>query len=60
VYQANDDVLFVASEFIESDTKGKYLQVGKLSNKVYVEIGLQGDERTEVSGEIKEGDKIYD
>jgi hypothetical protein len=29
-------------------------------NKVYVEIGMEGEERIEITGDIKEGDVLYD
>lgn len=56
-----EDVLFVPSKFVNSDIKGKYLKVGSSKNKTYLEIGLEGEERTEVLGDkIKEGDVVYD
>lgn len=54
------DVLYVPPEFVNSETKGKYLRLGKNNNKVYVDVGLEGEERVEVSGDIKEGDTVFD
>lgn len=54
------DVYYVPAGFISSDDKGKYLLTEKGNKKVYVELGLEGEEFTEVRGEISEGMKIYD
>ena len=55
-----NDVLYVPPKFVKSDALGKYLRVGAKNNKVYVEVGLEGEDRVEVNGDIKEGDIIYD
>ncbi len=56
-----EDVLFVPAEFVISDTTGKYLRLGKVSNKTYIETGLIGEERIEiVSDKVEEGDIVYD
>ncbi|MBU0570155.1 efflux RND transporter periplasmic adaptor subunit [Patescibacteria group bacterium] len=61
VLEEKSDVLNVPPDFINSDTKGRYVQFGKKNNKVYVEVGLEGEESVEISGEgIKEGDTVYD
>ena len=55
------DVLYLPPKFVNSDKNGKYVRKGKENNKVYVEVGIEGEERVEViSDEIKEGDVIYD
>lgn len=54
------DVLFVPSAFVNTDAKGDYMNMGKTNNKVYVEVGLEGEERTEIKSGVKEGDVIYD
>jgi len=55
-----DDVLFVPTGFLNSDKAGKYVSVGSVKNKVYVEVGLEGEERVEIMGDIKEGDTVVD
>lgn len=61
ILDQKDNVLFVPSEFVKSDIKGKYLKVGKAGNKTYIETGLEGEERTEILGDkVKEGDIVYD
>lgn len=53
------DVLYVAPQYIKEDTKGKYLLVGPKKEKVYIQTGLEGTDRVEVNGNIKEGDIIF-
>lgn len=54
------DVLYVPPQFVNSDKNGKYLRLRRENNKVYIEIGIEGEERVEVIGDIKEGDIVYD
>lgn len=55
-----NDVLFIPTGFLNSDKTGKYVSVDTLKNKVYVEIGLEGEERIEIEGDIKEGQTVVD
>jgi len=55
-----EDVLYVPSGFVESDKDGKYVLVDKGKKKVYVEVGVEGEEYTEIRGEIGEGEAVYD
>lgn len=49
-----EDVLYLPSEFVNTDTKGKYIKKGKKNNRTYIEVGIEGEERVEVSGDIGE------
>lgn len=60
VLQEKEGVIYVPPKFVSSDNKGKYLKVGKSSNKVYIEVGIEGEDRVEIKGDIKEGDIVYD
>ncbi|MEJ2347929.1 MAG: HlyD family efflux transporter periplasmic adaptor subunit [Patescibacteria group bacterium] len=60
VLSQKEDVLYVPPQFISTDKKGKYVLKNSPKNKVYVEVGLEGEERTEIIGDIKEGDVLYD
>lgn len=60
ILSEKDNVLYVPSEFVGSDTKGKFVRVGKYENKVYITIGLEGEERTEIIKGVSEGDVLYD
>lgn len=55
-----EEVLYAPSNFIKSDKKGTYVFVGTVKNKVYVETGIEGEEYTEIIGNIKEGDTLLD
>jgi hypothetical protein len=61
VLSERNDVLYVSPEFVNSDSKGKYVRKGEGKNdKVYVEVGIENEERVETSGDVKEGDIIFD
>jgi len=60
ILSEKEDVLYLPPEFINSDIKGKYVNVGRKNNKRYIEVGIEGEERVEVKGNIKEGDIVYD
>src|SRR3989344_3056460 len=55
ILRQKDDVLYVPPKFIKFDSKGKFLRLGKKNNKVYIETGVEGEERVEVIGNISEG-----
>ena len=56
-----ENALFVPPQYIHSNAQGKYLQVGrKQEERVPVEVGIEGEDRTEVEGAISEGQVIYD
>jgi len=54
------NVVYVPSTFIKSDDDGDYVLTNKGKDKVYVEVGLEGEDRTEITGDIQEGTPIYD
>ena len=53
-----ENALYVPAQYIKEDTKGKYLLIGNIKNKVYITTGVESETGTEVSGEVKEGDTI--
>jgi RND family efflux transporter MFP subunit len=55
-----DNALYVPTKFVNSDDQGKYLNLGKKNNKVYIETGLEGEDVIEIIGEIQEGATVYD
>lgn len=55
-----EDVLRVPTGFVKSKKEGKYLLLDHGKREVMVEIGVEGEEFTEVRGEISEGELIYD
>lgn len=60
VLSQKEDALFVPVKFVNSDKDGKYVNLGKMGNKVRVEIGLEGEENVEILSGVKEGDVLYD
>lgn len=61
VQEEKTDVLYAPSDFLKSDEDGDYLLTNNGRDKIYVEIGLEGEERVEVSGEgLTQGLLIYD
>lgn len=56
------NVLYAPSTYVKSDGKKKYLYVmrNNKKEKVYVKIGLEGDNRTEIVDGLAEGTIIYD
>jgi HlyD family secretion protein len=61
ILQEKENVLRVPVGFVNTDTDGKYLRLGKTNNKVYVDVGLEGEDYLEViSDKVKDKDVIYD
>ena len=60
ILSEKEDALFVPAKFVKSDTKGRYVNFGKKNNKKYVVVGIEGEERVEITGDIKEDDIVYD
>lgn len=61
ILNKKENVLYVPPTFVKSDDNGDYLLTNSGKDKVYVKVGLEGEERTEVSGDgLTEGMKIYD
>lgn len=60
ILSSKENVLYAPPSYVNSDTSGKYVNLGKKNNKVYVEVGLEGEDQVEIEGDIKEGDTIYD
>lgn len=55
------DVLFAPADFVHSDTTGSYINKAKKNNKVYIDTGIEGEERIEItSDKVNEGDIIFD
>jgi RND family efflux transporter MFP subunit len=59
VISQKSDALYVPNRFINSDKDGKYVILEK-SKKVRVTIGIEGEEKVEITSGVKEGDVLYD
>lgn len=53
------DTLFVPNKFVKSDKTGKYVLVDQGKTKKYIEVGIEGDDRVEIKGDISEGVVVY-
>jgi len=60
ILSQKDNALFAPPRFINSDKEGKYINLGKIGNKVRVNIGVEGEDRVEITEGVKEGDTLYD
>ena len=60
ILSQKDDVLFVPNNFVNSDKNGKYVYLNNKKNKVYVETGIEGEENTQITKGVNEGDKLVD
>lgn len=60
VLSEKDNVLYIPPKFIKTDVNGKYVKKDSKNNKVHIEVGVEGEERVEIKGDIKEGDILYD
>ena len=60
VLTEKEDVLYVPPGFVNSDINGSFVNLGKRNNKKYIEVGIEGEDKVEIIGDIKEGDIVYD
>lgn len=60
VLSKKSDVLFVPNRFVNSDKEGKYVNLGGKDKKVRVTVGVEGEDRVEITSGVKEGDVLYD
>jgi RND family efflux transporter MFP subunit len=60
ILSQKDDVLFVPPRFVHSDKDVKYVNLESANNKVRVSVGMEGEDRVEITGGVKEGDTLYD
>ena len=55
-----NDALYIPPAFLNSDNDGKYVNKEKKNNKVYVDVGLEGEDKVEIIGDVKEGEIVFD
>jgi HlyD family secretion protein len=60
IISQKDDALFVPTRFVNTDAGGKYVNLGKMGNKVKVETGIEGGDVIEIVSGVAEGDVLYD
>lgn len=54
-----NNVLYVTPKFVKTEKDKKYVKTENGKNKVYIEVGIEGEDRTEIKGNIKEGDLVF-
>jgi len=54
-----DDVLKIPSRFINTDKNGKYINLNKPNNKVYITVGKEGEDEIQIIGDFKKGDTVF-
>jgi RND family efflux transporter MFP subunit len=60
ILSEKDDVLYIPIKFVNSDSEGKYVNLGQKNNRVYIETGIEGEDNIEIVGDLKEGEVVYD
>ncbi len=55
-----DDVLYIPPKYLNADKEGKYVKHGPKNNQVYIKVGIEGEKKVEIEGDINEGDTVYD
>ena len=60
ILSIKDDVLYIPPKYLNSDKEGKFVKLSPKNNQVYIEVGIDGETRVEIKGDIKEGDTVYD
>ena len=60
ILSTKDDVLYIPPKYLNADKDGKYVKLNPKNNRVYVEVGIEGETKVEIKGDINEGDTVYD
>lgn len=60
IVSQKDDALIVPIRFVNTDTNGKYVNLGKMGNKVRVETGIEGTDNIEIVSGVSKGDILFD
>jgi multidrug efflux pump subunit AcrA (membrane-fusion protein) len=60
VTSEKDNVIYLPNNFIKQDKTGSFVKIDKKGNKVYIKTGIESEDNTEIIGEVKEGQVVYD
>jgi len=60
ILSQKDNVLYAPPEYVNSGKEGKFVNLGKINNKVRIEVGIEGEDRVEIVNGVKEGNILYD
>lgn len=53
------NVLKVPTKYIKTDKQGQYVFAGSPKNKVYITTGVEGEDETQISGDVQEGETVF-
>lgn len=54
------NILFISSNYIKQDKTGNFIKKNKKGEKIYIKTGIESEDFTEIIGDIKDGQVIYD
>lgn len=60
VVSQKENVLYVPSNYVKQDKNGNFIKKNKKGEKIYVTTGIESENDTEIIGEVKEGQVVYD
>ena len=60
ILSQKENSLYAPPKFVHSDKDGKYVDLGKKNSKGRVSVGVESEERIEITTGVKEGDILYD
>jgi membrane fusion protein, multidrug efflux system len=60
ILSQKENVLYAPVSFVHSDKDGRYVNLGKVGNKVRVTTGIENENVVEIVSGVKEGDVLYD
>lgn len=60
VLETKDNVLYIPPKYLNADKDGKFVKLSPKNDQVYVEVGIDGETKVEIEGDINEGDTVYD
>jgi RND family efflux transporter MFP subunit len=52
--------LWVPPQYVGTDTQGDYIIVDSRGTKKYIEVGVEGEDRIQIDGDVSQGDVVYD
>lgn len=60
VTKEKNHTLFLPSDYVKSDEKGKFVIAGKDKQKIYVKTGMETDTDIEIINGLSKGETVYD
>ncbi len=60
VVSQKENIMYVPSNYVKQDKNGNFIKKNKKGEKIYVTTGIESENDTEIIGEVKEGQVVYD